>query len=321
MPFEIHHKPFGLLTEYYIQNTQTGEYVSILPAHGAIVRQLVLRHESPRQATKLVSLIKAPKSQQALLADEAHASALLFPFPSRIRHGIYAFQGEMFTLPLNEAHHDNAIHGFVAGKAFELMGQDVTDTQATLTLGYHHDGSYPGYPFPFTFRIRYTLSATGFSVQYEVQNTGTRSAPVSFGWHPYFTLNEEPVDQLTIDLPAAKQILLDENLLPVGEELFGQKGEIPLQNRKLDAAFLVEENNGEGVTTVLRSAHQGLQLNVWQETGPKKFNYLVVYTPAGRDNIAIEPLTSNVNGLNNGQGLIILEPSEVTKGTIRVSLS
>jgi aldose 1-epimerase len=321
MPFEIHHQPFGLLTEYRIQNNETGEFVSILPAHGAIVRQLVLRHHYPNQESTLVSLIRAPKSQQALLADETYASALLFPFPSRIRHGIYAFEGEMYTLPMNEAHHDNAIHGFVAGKAFELFGQEISDLEASLTLRYGHDGSYPGYPFTFEFRIRYTLSASGFSVSYEVQNTGNRTAPVSFGWHPYFTLHDEPVDQLTIDLPAAKQVLLDDNLLPIGEELFGQKGEIALRGRELDAAFVVEENNDGGVTTVLRSAGQGLQLNIWQETGPKKFNYLVVYTPAGRDNIAIESLTSNVNGLNNGQGLIVLEPNEVAKGTIRVSLS
>ncbi|GAB3937116.1 aldose 1-epimerase [Larkinella terrae] len=321
MPFEILHKPFGSLTEYFILNTATGEYVSFLPAHGAIVRQLVLRHSGANRESKLVSLIKAPKSQQALMADETYASALLFPFPSRIRHGIYEFEGSLYTLPMNEAHHDNAIHGFVAGKAFELLGQEITDTAASLAFGYIHDGTYIGYPFPFEFRIRYTLSATGLSVTYEAQNTGRQTAPVSFGWHPYFTLNEEPVDHLTIELPAKKQVLLDENLLPAGEEVFEQKGEIPLNDRQLDAAFVVEENNGEGVTTILRSAHQGVQLNVWQETGPKKFNYLVVYTPAGRDNIAIESLTSNVNGLNNGQGLIILEPGEVAKGTIRVSVS
>jgi aldose 1-epimerase len=321
MPFEIHHQPFGLLSEYVIQNTETGEFVSLLPAHGAIVRQLVLRHEGANQESKLVSLIRAPKSQQALLADETHASALLFPFPSRIRHGIYGFEGEMFTLPMNEAHHDNAIHGFVFGKAFELFGQEISESEASLTLRYSHDGSYPGYPFPFEFRIRYALSSTGLTVSYEAQNTGNRTAPVSFGWHPYFTLNEEPVDQLTIDLPAAKQVLLDENLLPIGEELFEQKGELVLRDRVLDAVFIVDENSGAGVTTILRSAKQGLQLNIWQETGPKKFNYLVVYTPVGRDNIAIESLTSNVNALNNGQGLIVLEPNEVTKGTIRVSLN
>lgn len=326
MPFEILHQPFGVLTEYFIHNTETSEYISILPAHGAIIRQLILRPDKPVQPdvdpkTKLVYLLRGPKSQQALQADETYASALLFPYPSRIRHGIYAFEGEMFTLPMNEANQDNAIHGFVAGQPFELLGQEITDTSASLVLRYIHDGSYPGYPFAFEFRIRYTLSISGLSITYETQNTGSRKSPVSFGWHPYFTLNEEPVDQLTIELPASKQVLLDDNLLPVGEESYVHEGPIVLQDRELDAAFVVNENNGEGVTTVLRSARQGLQLNIWQETGSQKLNYLVVYTPPGRTTIAIEPLTSNVNALNNGQGLIILEPQETARGTIRVWVS
>ncbi|MGA0559867.1 aldose 1-epimerase [Larkinella sp. VNQ87] len=321
MPFEIQHQSFGSLTEYFLHNSDTGEYASILPAYGAVVRQLVLRNPAPNPENRLLSLIRAPKSEQALLADETHASALLFPFPSRIRHGIYGFQGEMYTLPMNEANQDNAIHGFLAGRPFELLGQTVTDTGVSLALGYVHDGSYPGYPFPFEFRVRYTLSTTGFTVKYEVLNTGPKPAPVSFGWHPYFTINEEPIDQLTIEVPSARQIVLDDNLLPVGETILTEKGEIALRERELDAAFLVEENTDGGVTTILRSAKQGLQLNVWQETGSKKFNYLVIYTPIGRDNIAIEPLTSNVNAFNNGEGLIVLAPNEITGGTIRVSLS
>ncbi|MFC5409860.1 aldose 1-epimerase [Larkinella bovis] len=321
MPFEIVHQPFGSFTEYVIQNTETGEFFTVLPAHGAVIRQLVLRQTSRNDVLKRISLLHSPNSQQALLADEAYASALLFPFPSRIRHGIYAFEGEMFTLPLNEAKQDNAIHGFVAGQPFELFGQEITELEAALTLRYVHDGSYPGYPFPFDFRIRYALSAAGLSVRYDVQNTGNRNAPVCFGWHPYFTLNGEPVDQLTISLPAAKRVQLDDHLLPVGEEPFTEQGDLSLHQRELDAAFVVENNTSQGVTTVLRSAAQGLQLNVWQETGPGKFGYLVVYTPIGRDNIAIEPLTSNVNALNNGEGLIRLAPNETANGTIKVWVS
>ncbi|RAJ94331.1 aldose 1-epimerase [Larkinella arboricola] len=321
MPFEILHQPFGELTEYFIQNPETEEFVSILPAYGAVVRQLVLRHPGSEHEPKRVSLIKGPQSQQALMADEGYSNALLFPFPSRIRHGIYSFEGETFTLPMNEAKQDHAIHGFVAGKPFELVGQQISDTEASLTLGYIHDGSYPGYPFQFDFRITYTLSVTGLSVTYEVKNTGHRSAPVSFGWHPYFTLNEEPIDELTIELPGVRQIRLDDNLLPTGDELLIEKGEVALRDRVLDAAFVVEDQTGEGATTVLRSARQNLALNIWQETGPQKFNYLVVFTAVARDKIAIEPLISNVNAFNNEQGLIKLAPNETTRGTIRVSVS
>jgi aldose 1-epimerase len=250
----------------------------------------------------------------------------MFPFPSRIRHGIYRYEGEAYALPLNEAKRDNSIHGFVAGQAFELVGQHSNELEASMTFRYVHDGSYPGYPFPFDLRINYTLMSypahnSSLQVRYEVLNTGAKAAPLGFGWHPYFTLGEEPIDNLTIDLPVSKQITLDENLLPVGEELFSRQGAIPLHNRTLDAAFLVEESSDGSVTTVLRSSQQKLQLNVWQEIGPGKVNYLVVYTPLKRDNIAIEPLTCNVNALNNGQGLIVLQPGETTNGTVRVSLS
>ena len=319
MPFEIYHQPFGVLAEYFIQNTATGEYVSLIPAHGAIVRRLVLR-----KGDKLNSLIKAPESQQALTASETYASEFLFPFPSRLRHGIYTFEGEAHTLPLNEAKRDNAIHGFVAGQPFELIGQRITDTQATLILQYRHDGSYQGYPFPFDFRVSYSLTAgaqSGLTVHYEALNTGTKAAPVGFGWHPYFTLNGEPVDDMTIQIPAHRKVVLDEAMLPSGEELSGLTGEVSLHERNLDAAFIVDETANAGVTTVLHSTRQDLQLNVWQETGPGKFNYIVVFIPPGRDSIGIEALTCNVDAFNNGQGLTVLQPGTTTGGTIRVVLS
>jgi len=319
MPFEIYHEPFGVLAEYFIQNTATGEYISVIPAHGAILRRLVLR-----KGDKLNSLLKTPDSQQALAASETYASEFLFPFPSRLRHGIYTFEGEAYTLPLNDTKRNNAMHGFVAGQPFELAGQRITDTEATLTLIYRHDGSHQGYPFPFDFQVSYTLATgpeSGLTVQYEVLNTGTKAAPVGFGWHPYFTLNGEPVDALTITIPAQRKIVLDDAMLPAGEELSGLTGEVSLHERNLDAAFIVDETPEAGVTTTLRSARQGLQLNLWQETGPGKFNYLVVFTPPGRDSIGIEPLTCNVDAFNNGEGLTVLQPGTTTVGTFRISLS
>ncbi|GAA4397102.1 aldose 1-epimerase [Nibrella viscosa] len=333
MPFEIFHRQFGLMVEYVLHNTQTGEYAVIVPAHGAMVRGLVLRKEK-----ELISLIDAPASEQALVADETYASALLFPFPSRIRHGIYFFEGESYTLPMNEASRDNAIHGFVAGKPFELFDQQVTGHAASLTLRYLHHGPaedlYTGYPFPFELRVTYTLeSAPGspsvFYVRYQVQNLSlSRSCPVAFGWHPYFTFNDEPVDDLTIHIPSQTAVSLDENMLPDGIEPFNLSGStggvtipaIRLHDRELDNVFVVDPAAGS-VETVLSSARHKASLHVWQETGPGKFNYLVVFTPPARNRIAIEPLTGNVNAFNNQEGLIVLAPNEVAEGTIKVWLS
>lgn len=335
MPFEIFHREFGQLVEYVLHNTRTGEYAVVVPAHGAMVRGLVLRKEE-----ELISLIDAPASEQALTADETYASALLFPFPSRIRHGIYFFEGEAYTLPMNEASRDNAIHGFVAGQSFDLFDQQLTEHAASLTLRYRHHGTsetlYTGYPFPFQLRITYTLeSAPGapsvFYVRYQVQNLSeSRACPVAFGWHPYFTFNDEPVDDLTIRIPSQTAVVLDENMLPEGIEAFNLSDGHPassvtvpaisLEERELDNAFVIGDTPG-GVETVLTSARHKASLHVWQETGPGKFNYLVVFTPPSRNRIAIEPLTGNVNAFNNGEGLIVLAPNEVADGTIKVWLS
>ncbi|WP_266365000.1 aldose 1-epimerase [Tellurirhabdus rosea] len=317
MPFHLSHSTFGSYTELILENAATGEFFSVIPAHGAMVRQLVLN-----KADRAVSLLHTPASPEALLADETYASALLFPFPSRIPQGRYTFDDMTHHLPLNEEKQLNAIHGFVAGQPFEVFGQEITEEQAALTFRYVHDGSYVGYPFPFDFRVTYALAADGvFSVQYEVQNTGHLACPAAFGWHPYFTLNAEPVDELTVTLPIAKQILLNSNLLPVGEEPVPHPVTLPLRDRELDAAFVVIDDPDAGATTVVQAPGKGLSLCIWQETGPEKFPYLVVFTHPARDRVAIEPLTSNVNAFNNRQGLLVLEPNGTASGEIRVWLS
>ena len=71
-----------------------------------------------------------------------------------------------------------------------------------------------------------------------------------------------------------------------------------------------------------------LNLQIWQDAGFNKYNYLVVYIPPDRKSIAIEPISSNINSFNNGEGLIILKPEEefaasigIIPGTKGISLS
>lgn len=340
MPFTISTQPFGPLaleteplTEYVLKHTQTGEFASIIPEFGGIVRRLVLR-----KGENLLTLIKAPESPQALLADESYASALLYPFPSRIYHGIYRFEGEAYALPMNETSRDNALHGFVHGKPFEVVSQEATEAGARLELRYNYTGDVTGYPFPFILTITYELvqahqlpSAStepdrlcALRISYSALNTGTKPCPAAFGWHPYFTISEEPVDDLTLSLPARTAIVLDGNLIPTGRQPSEQATTMPLRNRTLDTPYALEPApaaNGEPfVETALASQKTGVRLVVGQQTGPGKLNYLVCYTPARGDSVAIEPLTANVDAFNSGDGLAVLEPGDALEGTMWVRL-
>ncbi|MCJ7554163.1 MAG: hypothetical protein MUO34_09805, partial [Ignavibacteriaceae bacterium] len=56
---------------------------------------------------------------------------------------------------------------------------------------------------------------------------------------------------------------------------------------------------------------QDIRLVTWQDAGEQKYNYLQIYIPPERKSISIEPMTSNVNSFNNGEGLLILEPGKI----------
>ncbi len=327
MSFSIKTQPFGILpdaesseplVEYVVKYEETGEGFTVIPAHGGILRQLVLGPKST-----LMPIIRAPDSPQTLLADETYASALLYPFPSRVRHGVYHFEGQDYALPLNEPARDNAIHGLVHPKSFRVIRQETDADQALLVLQYDSVDSISGYPFPFSLRVTYVLTAPPtnhpnqsctLGVAFSAQNTGTTRCPAAFGWHPYFTLNGESTDDLTIDMPVSEVIELDDNLLPVGRTPYTNPKVMALHERTLDSAFSVPQQP-EGVTTVLHSPRQRVSLHIWQS---QAFPYLVVYTPGRRDNIAIEPLTANVNAFNTGEGLQVLEPGGEFQGQIRV---
>lgn len=327
MSFSIETQPFGVLPtadssepilEYVVKSTQTGEGFSVLPAYGGILRQLYLGPKS-----LLIPVLRAPDSPQTLFVDETYASALLYPFPSRIRHGIYRFEGQDYALPMNEATRNNALHGLVHPQPFQVIHQETTPTRALLALQYDNNEALPGYPFPFSLRVTYVLTpppadapnqSCTLTVAFSAVNTGTTRCPAAFGWHPYFTFNGESTDDLTIEMPVREVVQLDDKLLPVGRIDVDKEGILPLRNQNLDSAFVVHDKP-EGVTTVLHSPRQGLSLNVWQS---QSFGFLVVYTPGRRDHIAIEPLTANVNAFNNGEGLTILNPGEELQGQIKV---
>ena len=60
---------------------------------------------------------------------------------------------------------------------------------------------------------------------------------------------------------------------------------------------------------------------MWQEAGPGAYRYLQVYTPPGRESIAIEPMTCAPNAFNNGMGLIRLDPGEAFTASFGISLA
>jgi aldose 1-epimerase len=313
MSFEIFKQQYGEITEYVIQESATENRCVVVPELGGITRQLSLRKDNT-----LFSLLKTPGTPSALLEDTQSAGELLFPFASRIPDGKYKFLGKEYQLALND--NDNAIHGLVRKHAFKVEEQVTEADHAYIKLSYELREK-EGYPFAVDFTVKYTLHNTGvFSLTYEAKNMGTEPCPAMFGWHPYFLLGNEQVDAWKISIPSDTIIEFDNRMSPIGTAPFPvEEGAMPLFKKALDNAFIVK-TNGDKVVTQLISERQYVTLEIEQETGEGKFNYLVVYTPPARDCIAIEPLTANVNAFNNGEGLNILAPGNSISATINIRL-
>ena len=305
------------LIDYLLANTDTGEWATVLPAYGGMLRQLVLR-----QGENRYKVVDTADSAQALMADETYGSALLYPFPSRIFQGTYRFDGEAYALPLNESLRGNALHGFVQDKPFRVVQQEANAHHAQLSVQYDYPGDLPGYPFHFSLTATYTLTDQGLDFAFAALNTGANRSPAAFGWHPYFTLNNAAIDELELTLPVATEIHLDEHMIPNGQQpaTRAHRGPQSLNGVSFDTPFIVDKglmNAQNRAETVLRWPAEGVSLVVEQG---ESFPYLVIYTPGRRDSVAIEPLTANVDSFNNGEGLTILNPGESLTGQIRVSL-
>lgn len=250
------------------------------------------------------------------------AGALLAPWPNRIRDGRWTQQGQTHELAITEPARNNAIHGLVTGRLFEVSDQSET----SVTLEYAIDPT-PGYPFSLRLTVRYELNNQGIECSMSLLNRSYASAPVALGAHPYITLGETPIRSLTISAPVVSHLITDTQMIPVAEEgIAGSNVDISspisLKNLELDTGFRLG-GAVPHVTTIESPA--GKTVTVWQS---EEFGWLQVFVtdefpgPTGPTSaLAIEPMTAPADAFNSGTDLKWLDPGESWGGRWGISLS
>ncbi|MFA6470000.1 MAG: aldose 1-epimerase [Bacteroidota bacterium] len=304
--FSIRQETLSGLDVITVKNNLTHEYFSVLPSSGARLRELNLSNGSI--ALPVLRTIMDPRSKNR---EDIFTNAKLSPFAGRVKEGRYSIGNTSYQLPLNYPEEENACHGFVYDKQFTVVRSEVLNDRAVCFLNYDYQGELAGYPFRYSLEIIYMLGISGeFICETRIVNRSGSPIPVSDGWHPYFDI-DEPVDDLQLSLEVDSMMELNGKNIPTGKMDSYSKFSRPetLYSQHFDSCFHVKGSNGIASTRII-SSRNDTALTIWQETGPKKYNYLVLYTPLDRRSIAIEPMTSNVNAFNNGEGLIMLEPGE-----------
>ncbi len=283
-----------------ISTPRSESSMTIIPGQGGILASLVLNGQE-----RLAQV----QSEKELNSNPWGKSALLYPFPNRLKSGSFIHKDQRFTFPINDKETGNALHGFGMNKPMSVSNVSLKDNQASVILNYKYDGQLGYYPWPFELVITYTLTFDGIEMYMEVNNISKQSIPFGFGWHPYFLIKDAGQCS-SLKLPKGNLIQIDEFMIPTGgrDEFRSFEELSKIDNINLDNGFELVLNGKRSTVTLANCELE--DLNIWQESGPNEFRFLQVFIPPDRNSIAVEPMTCNIDAFNNKEGVWILEPNE-----------
>ena len=257
----------------------------------------------------IVQLILGQNGERHTVIDAVNgpANPWLFPFPNRLAHGEYTFDGKTYRFPIND--HDerpNSLHGFIRKEMFSLADKGINEKGSWASLVYDYDGSLVYYPFPFRLTFKYTLSSEGLAIAVTTENTGETNMPAGLGWHPYFAL-PTGVDGASLKLPACQEIEVDDfTMIPTGKKWPSTCFDSPrnLDGVKLDTCFELNKKD-ESNSTFVKT--EGFEVEIWQDA---QHQFIQVFTSVNRKTLAVEPMTCGIDAFNTGEGLKVLKAGE-----------
>ncbi|RJQ17297.1 aldose 1-epimerase [Candidatus Woesearchaeota archaeon] len=263
-------------------------------------------------------IIDGYKHPEELLKHHLSKNIKLIPFPNRIKDGKYLFEKKEYQLPINFPAQHHAIHGLLFQRKFFVQKMSADKNHAAAVLHYHYRRENAGYPFLMDVNLEYSLDKKGFSCTTTIENKDSKNIPIADGWHPYFTLGKRADDWLLL-IPSHKKIEVDERMIPTGKKITLSKFQKleKINNEQFDTGFIIKKKG----TAITKLKHKELTINLWQETGKSKYNYLQVFIPPLRNAIALEPMTCSTDAFNNKEGLIVLKPKQKFTASYGVFLS
>jgi aldose 1-epimerase len=254
---------------------------------------------------------------------ELYAGVVMAPWSGRIADGKWIdAEGAERSLEVNELARNNALHGLVFDKVFEVKKATTSSVELSIVIA-----PTDGYPHRLRLAVAYELEDGELFASFAVRNSSETDAPFSIGFHPYISTAWSD-SLLELQSTAQGVLELNENMIATGKDSVSTAGKDlrsgkALSDVKLDDDF-TDLNFSNGIASTKLLTQDGSGCEIWQED---IFKHTVIYTPENFPTesgsiqaIAIEPSTSAVNAFNTKQDLLVLSPGETRSGSWGIRL-
>jgi aldose 1-epimerase len=277
-------------------------------------------------------LDEPPSDEELLERASSYGIPVLFPWPNRVRNGRFTFGRRDYQVPLSPGM-QHANHGLVRNRPWSATVCEAT-THAAVVESEIRSADFPEladqYPSAFQLTVRYRLVARSLRIDARVTNVGDEPLPFGFGLHPYLRVplgvgSRRAACELRV---AAAEIWELDNHLPTGQRLavsgrFDLRQFRALDDETYDDVFTALD---APFSAALRDPLSRREILVEGQGG--RFRELVVFAPASRPVVCLEPYTCVTDALNLAArgietGLRVLQPRERWTGraTIRAVLA
>lgn len=259
------------------------------------------------------------------MCDGAHGAPLI-PWPNRLRDGRYSWDGTDYQVPLTEPEKNNAIHGLMRWRSWEVAERDGNRVVMAA-----HLRPMQGYPFALNVQVAYILDDDGLRVTTTATNVGNMACPYGTGQHPYLSPGAGQVlDGCTFELAAHTRVDTDDDrqlptgLVPVADSPYDFRSARQLGDLAVDYAFTDLTRDDQGRAWMRLTGPDGRVVGLWVD---ESYPYLEVFTgdtlaPARRRRgLGAEPMTCPPNALASGEQVLRIEPGGSVSSTWGVALT
>ncbi len=280
-----------------LEDTRSQIAVSIAPGAGNVVFDMSVKGRNILQWP--YGSIEEFKAKPAM-----NGIPFMAPWANRLDElGFYANGRRYgFDMTLGNIRGERPIHGFLAAAEWQAsdLRADAASAWSTSRLEFFRNPQWmKQFPFAHTIEMTHRLRDGALQVTTRISNQSVEPMPVSVGFHPCFRVTDAPRDEWTIGIDARTRWLLASTKIPTGEtepidRLFPDPRSVPLKDYNLDDVFSdLRRDRGQRATAFVRGRSQQIDIVV-----DDRYRALVVFAPAGRDFICIEPMAAITNAMN-----------------------